>query len=565
MIPCRQPRVPVPGLHAGQPFRRRGGNDGQRHHHRRDDRHRDGQREVGEELAGLVLEEHDGQEDGHGGRGRREQGAPHLFGSHERRLLRGHAPLAQPHDVLQHHDGGVESHPDRERETRERDDVDGPPGEVEAQERREQRHRYRDRHQQRRAEPAQEQPEHGYREQDAETEVVADHLDRPNDVGGLVVGLLEHELRAGERTFGELRRRDPEPLHHREDVHADLAVGVHRDRPHAVGDDEALAIGERDLDVGHVAQPHRKAVAPLQDQLSEVPGIERAGEPQRVAPLADVHVAAGDVLVGAGESRRGRELDIEARGLVGVEGDADLALAPAVDLGARDPGHALEPGLDDLLGVLLVALDVARVPLPGDGHEPRDGAAVAAHGVDDRLVGVLGVARNAVEAVEHLDQPAPKVVPDQELDGHLALAALGLGDDAAHPGQAAQHLLLRLDDLRLDLLRRGGPPRGTDGDLRPLDLGRELDGEAGHADGAEQDDEKHRHQRGGPVGERETRPDHPEAPSFTILTACPGRSRSPPRMTTRSPGAMPSTSISSPSAIPGVTATRSARPFSSTR
>ena len=509
-----------------------------------------------------------------------------------------------------------------------------PPGEVEAEERREQRHRDRDRHQERRAEPAQEQPQHDDRERDAETEVVADHLDGTMDVGGLVVCLPEHEARAGERSFGERRRRGLEPLHHLQDVHADLAVGVHRDGPRAVGEDEALAVGERDLDVRDVAQPHREPVAPLQDQLPEVPRLERAGEPQRVAPLADAHVAARDVLVGAGQTGRGRELDAEARGLVGVEGDAHLALAPAVDLGARDPGHALEPGLHDLLGVLLVALDVARVALPGLRHEPRDGAAVAADGVDDRLVGVLGVARHAVEAVEHLDEPAPQIVPDHELDGHLALAALGLGDDAAHAGQPAQHLLLRLDDLRLDLLGRRGPPPGADGDLRPLDLGRELDGEAGQADRAEQEDEQHRHQGGGPVRQREARPDHcdgsafttrtgcpgrrrsppqvttrspgarrdritpkaprsrpapavrgagarrrgpprgrrgearpdhPEGSAFTIRTGCPGRRRSPPRVTTRSPGAMPSTSMSSSWAIPGTTATRSARPFSSTR
>ena len=340
---------------------------------------------------------------------------------------------------------------------------------------------------------------------------------------------------------------------------------VHRNRPHAIGNDEALAIGERDLDVGHVAQAHRKAVAPLQDQLSEVPGVERAGEPQRVAPLADAHVASGDVLVGAGQPRRGRKLHTEARGPVGIEGEADLAVPPAVDLGARDPGHALEPGLDDLLGVFLVSLDVARVPLPGDGHEPRDGSAVAAHGVDHRLVGVLRIARNAVEAVEHLDQPAPKVVPHQELDGHLALAALGLGHDAAHPRQAAKHLLLRLDDLRFDFLRSGGPPRGSNGDLRALDFGGELDGEAGHADGPEQDDEQHRDQSGSPVGEGQARPDHPEGVPVMTVTGCPGRSRSPPRVTTRSPGEMPLTSMSSPCAMPGVTTTRSARPLSSTR
>ena len=180
-------------------------------------------------------------------------------------------------------------------------------------------------------------------------EVVADHLDRSVDVGGLVVDLPEHETRAGERAFGELRRRGPEPLHHLEHVHADLAVGVDRDGPHPVGDDEALAVGERDLDCGHVAQPDGQAVAPLQDQLPEILGIERAGEPQRVAPLADAHVAARDVLVGASQAGGSRKLNAEARGPVRVEGDAHLAIAPAVDLGARDAGHALEPGLDDLL------------------------------------------------------------------------------------------------------------------------------------------------------------------------------------------------------------------------
>ena len=100
---------------------------------------------------------------------------------------------------------------------------------------------------------------------------------------------------------------------------------------------EALAIGERDLDVGHVAQPYRKPVPPLQHQVAEGPGIERAGEPQGVATLADVHVAAGDVLVAAGEAGRGREVDAEARGPVRVERDPDLAFAPPVDLRARHP------------------------------------------------------------------------------------------------------------------------------------------------------------------------------------------------------------------------------------
>ena len=85
-----------------------------------------------------------------------------------------------------------------------------------------------------------------------------------------------------------------------------------------------------------------------------------------------------------------------------------------LDVGGTDGGAGSTPG-------------TGRVPQGKPPLEPQS----------------AGVARNAIEAVEHLDQPAPQVVPDQELDGHLALAALGPGDDAAHPQQPAQHLLLR--------------------------------------------------------------------------------------------------------------------------
>ena len=460
---------------------------------------------------GLVGEEHDGQEDGDGGRGGGEQRAPYLLRPHERRFLRVHASLAQPDDVLQHHDGRIEGHPHREREARQRDDVEGPPGEVERQERREEGHRDRDRDQQRRAQAVQEPPQHPDRERHAEAQVVAHHREGAVDVDGLVVNLFEGEPRALERPLGQLRRGLPEPRHHFEDVHPDLSVGVHRDRSHSPGEDEALAIDEGHFGVRDVPQPHRESVAPLEDQLAKPLGVHRAGEAQGVAALADAHVAAGGVLVGAGQASRRGQVDAEARRLVRIEGDADLALAPPVDLGARHPGDALQTGLHDLFGVVLVALDIARVPLPGAGDEPRDGAAPPADGIDHRLVRVLGVAGNPVQAVEHFDEPAAQIVADREFDGDFALPALGLGNDAGHPGQPAQHLLLRLDDLRLHLLGRGGAPRGADGDLRSLDLGRQLDRQARKAEAAEQDDEQYRDQRRGGVGEREPGPAHAEA------------------------------------------------------
>src|ERR1043166_5128339 len=44
-------------------------------------------------------------------------------------------------------------------------------------------------------------------------------------------------------------------------------------------------------------------------------------------------------------------------------------------------------------------------------------------------------------------------------------------------GNALQHFLFRLHDLRFDLARRLGAPIGADADLRPVDIREELDGQ----------------------------------------------------------------------------------------
>ena len=87
------------------------------------DADRDGQREVGEHLPLDVLEEHYRYENGDGGRGGGEQGAPYLCRSGVACLGGWFAAFTQAHNVLEYDDRGVEHHARRESEAGQRNDV----------------------------------------------------------------------------------------------------------------------------------------------------------------------------------------------------------------------------------------------------------------------------------------------------------------------------------------------------------------------------------------------------------------------------------------------------------
>jgi hypothetical protein len=273
-------------------------------------------------------------------------------------------------------------------------------------------------------------------------------------------------------------------------------------------DDEALAVHHLYVDVGDVAQHHGPAVTPFQYQLAELPGVKGAGEAQRVAALAYAGLAGGNVFVASGEPGGIGKLDAQARGLVGVESDAHLALAAAANLGTGDARNPLEARLNDFLDVVLVALDVSRVAVDGLEDEPGDGAAAAAHGADDGLIGVIGIAGHAVGAVQYFQKTAPQILAHGKGDGDLALAAPGLGEHLGHARQAPQHLLLRLDDFRLDFFRRRRAPRGANGDLGLLDLGGELHRQTPETYRSEQHHQQHRDQRPHRIGKRQPGPAH---------------------------------------------------------
>ena len=113
----------------------------------------------------------------------------------------------------------------------------------------------------------------------------------------------------------------------------------------------------------------------------------------------------------------------------------------------------------------------------------------------DGLIRIIRISRDSVETIEHLEQSALNIRAYRKLDGDLAAATLGLGNQLCHSGQSAQYLLLRLNDFGLDFLGRSGTPAGIDGNGRPLDFGGQLDGQTKKTHRTKQDDQQHGDQR----------------------------------------------------------------------
>ena len=102
----------------------------QRHQQAGQQRVGDGQRQIGEQLAGQALYEHDGREHAHGGQGRGRHRAQHLARAGHRRLNDGGALGPQAVDILNDHHGVIHQHTHRHGQTAQGDHVDGHAGEV---------------------------------------------------------------------------------------------------------------------------------------------------------------------------------------------------------------------------------------------------------------------------------------------------------------------------------------------------------------------------------------------------------------------------------------------------
>ena len=192
-----------------------------------------------------------------------------------RRLAAGHPRLDVPEDVLQHHDRVVDDEPDRQHHRQERQRVDREAEHVHQRERADQRHRYRDQRDDRRAQAPQGDEDHQPDQQDGLADRAEDIGDRAIDENGRVV--RDDQLHARRHRLvhlhdlGAHRVRQVERIGDRLLDHADVERGL------AIEARDDALLERTDLGVADVANAHRIAADVGDNDVVELFGRAHVG------------------------------------------------------------------------------------------------------------------------------------------------------------------------------------------------------------------------------------------------------------------------------------------------
>ena len=374
--------------------------------------------------------------------------------------------------------------------------------------------------------------------------VLGDESDGRVDVVGLIVDLSQVEVLSVQDGLVQPLVHVAQPRHHIENVRPSFAQHAHGN---AVGPEpphDAVRLLEAVAHLGHIGDIDRRTAAHRQqlplDMFLRAELVQRPHDPAPL-PLPEIATRSVAVLaaqngahVGDGQLPRGE--------LLGIDDHLQLVLQPADDIGVRDSldplerrfdvvfgepshpqnidlrqqrprfgmlrNHLLQPvdGHSDVVslqhriefrrdvGMLLLELPnlLSRRAARGQ-HEPRDRLVGRVRRADDRLIGVLGIRADLLEAAVHLQQGLVHVRADGEFELDAPHRVEALGRQLRDPLDAFQLLFLLANDLLLDLLRRGPRPARLDRQRRRLDLGRELHRHRKPGDGAEQHQQQHRH------------------------------------------------------------------------
>ena len=474
---------------------------------------------------------------------------PHRLGDDVGDLLaRWSSSLERGHRRLEHDDGAVDEQ--TEVDGAERHEVAGDAAEHHADDGHAHRQRNGERREHAAAQGAERGEEHEHDQERAFGQVHRDGVQRAIDeLGAIVVG---HDAHAGRQVALDLRQLDLDVLHH-------LARVLPDQHHHGAGDDLALAVLGDDavaqrgaeLDVGDLAQQHRRAVVVDADggagDVLERLELRFAAEHDLLVALLDV--AAADVAVVLLEHVE----DLGERQVVLGEPlgiDDHLVLlglaAHGVDLddaghGAQLPRHVPIEQRAQLHRRVAIALEVELVDLAeARRHRRQLGAAVGGRDVGFGHLEPLGD--------ELPRQPDVHLVVEDDGDG-----ADGGARDRPDLGQLGQAVHGHLDgerEVRLHLRRRQAGRAGDDGDLHVGDVGDGVDRQLaqGGERGGDDDGADHEHHAAAPHRPGDERAEAGQRSSSLL-------SRNAPSVTTGSPSATPRTiSTSSPPETPTSTA-----------
>ena len=317
----------------------------QRHHRRHQDRHRQRDCELAEQPADDVAHEQQRNQHRDQRDGQRQNREADLLGALERGFQRLVAFLDEARDVFDHDDRVVNHEAGRNRQRHQRQVVQAVAEQVHHAERADQRERDRDAGDDRRRQAAQEQEDdhHDQRHRQHQLELHVGHR-RANRGGAIGENLHLHRRR--QRGL-QARHQRLDPVHHRDDVGAGLALDVDdhgRRQVHPRRRLDVLGVVDR---VGDVGKFDRRAVVIRDDQRHVILGREQlVVGPDRVRLLLAVEVALRLIDVGA-RDRSAQILERHAirreRSRIGL--DAHRRLLSAADTHQPDAGQ-----LRDLLG-----------------------------------------------------------------------------------------------------------------------------------------------------------------------------------------------------------------------
>ena len=248
-----------------------------------------GERDAVDQAGGEALDEQHRQEYDAGGQRARRDGARDLARAADGRLAGRIARGETAIDGLDHHDGVVDQHSRAKGESAEGDDIEAVGLETHEEERREQRHRHRGRHDQDGAGGSQERRQYCDGEHDAHARGVLEMIQRVDDDAGVVRDFPHVDIR---QVVVETAQGVANGRGHADRVGAGLLVDRKPDAFGSVDADEVIDFAVDEFDAAEVRHAHRLLPPGIVAQVAhdDVADVFHATKTRQGAELKDAVV-----------------------------------------------------------------------------------------------------------------------------------------------------------------------------------------------------------------------------------------------------------------------------------
>ena len=320
-----------------------------------------------------------------------QHGKSHLARAFQRGRDRAHPVLDMAGDILDYHDRVIDHEAGRDGQRHQREIVEQEARQIHHPQRPRERGQHRRRRNSRRPPALQEQADHHHHQQRRDQQRDLDLVERGADGDGPVGHHFQRNVGGQQRAqAGDLRLQ-------RIDRGDDIGIGLpgdqHLDRALAVEQPHGARVFRAIEHLGHVRQPHRRAIAPGHHQRGEVAGLQRGlvriDLPGHAVALAVDPLDRAARAVRAGRLQGGADVfqpDPGAGQLERIDLDPHARQRGAAEFDIADPLHLQQLLLDDVRDRIV---------------DLRRGADRRGHGQDqDRRVGRvdLAVGRVGLEA-----------------------------------------------------------------------------------------------------------------------------------------------------------------------